>query len=69
MVHGFKASSTMNVTELVDLYSHINMNPKFKPKSLMYMKNSALEPVLMEKLLNIKLSYSVFRITTFCQFA
>ena len=31
------------------------------------MNNSALEPVLFEKLHNIKLSCSVFRVTTFFQ--
>ena len=69
MVHGFKASSTMNVTELFDLNGHINMNPIFKLKDPMHMDNSALEPVLFEKLHNIKLSHSVFRVTTFLQFA
>ena len=33
------------------------------------MNNSALEPVLFEKLHNIELSCSVFRFTTFFQFA
>ena len=55
MVHGFKASSTMSITELLDLNGHINTNLMFKPKGPMCMNNSALEPVLFEKLHNIKL--------------
>ena len=59
MAHDFKASSTMNVTEHLDLNGHINMNPMFKPKGSMLMKNSALEPVLFEKLHNIVITFSV----------
>ena len=69
MLHGFKASSTKDVTELLDLNGHINTNFMFKPKDLKHMNNSALESVLFEKLHNIKLSHSVFRITTSFQFA
>ena len=69
MVHGFKASSTMNVTERLDLNGHINMSPMSKPEGPMHMKNSALEQVLFEILHNIKLLCSVFSITTFFQFA
>ena len=68
MVHGFKASSTMIVTELLHLNGHIKMNPMFEPKCPMHMNNSALEPVLFEKVHNIKLSHSVFRVATFFQF-
>ena len=68
MVHGFKASSTMNVTEPLDINGHISINPMFKPKGPMYMNNSALEPVLFEKLHDIKLSHSVLRVTTSFQF-
>ena len=69
MVHGFKTSSTKNVTEPLDLNGHFNMNLIFKPKGPMCINNSALEPVLYEKLHNTKLSHSVFRITTSFQFA
>ena len=68
MVHGFKASSTKNDTELLDINGHINTNPMYKPKGAMCINNSALEPVLFEKLHNIKLSHSVFTITTSFQF-
>ena len=59
----------MNVTKLLNLNGHINTNPMFKPEGPMHMKNPALESVLFEKLHNIKLSHSVFRVTTFFQFA
>ena len=39
-----------------------------KPEGPTHMNNSALEPVLFEKLCNIKLSCSVFRVTTLFQF-
>ena len=39
-----------------------------KPKNPSHLNYSALEPVLFEKLHNIKLSHSVFRVTTFLQF-
>ena len=68
MVHGFKASSTKNVTKLLDLNAHINTNPMFKPAGPMHMKNLALEPELFEKLHNSKLSNSAFRVTTFFWF-
>ena len=70
MVQGFKDSSTMNITELPDLNGHINTSPMFKPKGPTDMNISVLEPVLFEKKLhNITLSHSVFRVTTFFQFA
>ena len=68
MLHGFKASSTMNVTEPLDLNGHINTNLMFKPKGSTCMYNFALEPVLFEKLHDIMLSHSVFRVTIFFQF-
>ena len=67
MMQGFKASSTMNITELLYLNGHINMNPRFKPEGPTHMNSSALKP-LFWKLCNIKLSHSVFRVTTFFQF-
>ena len=54
----------MNVSELLDLNGHI----KTKPESPSCMTNSALEPILSEKLHNIRLSCSVFRVITFFQF-
>ena len=39
-----------------------------KPEGPTHMNNSVLEPVLFEKLHNIKLSCSVFRVTIFFQF-
>ena len=45
MVHGFKASSTKTVNELLDLNGHINTNTMFKPEGLTHENNSALEPV------------------------
>ena len=68
MVHGFKASSTKNV-ELLDLSSHINTKLIFKPEGPTHENTSSLEPVLFEKLHNIKLSCSVLRISTFFNFA
>ena len=68
MVHGTKAPSTKNVNELLDLNGHINTNTMFKPTGLTHENKSSLEPVLFEKLHNIKLSCSVFWIATFFQF-
>ena len=45
------------------------MNLMFKPEGPTHMNNSTLEPVLFEKLHCIKLSHSMFRVTTFFQFA
>ena len=39
-----------------------------KPEVAICMNNSTLEPVLFEKLHNIQLSHSVFRVTTFFQY-
>ena len=41
----------------------------FKPKGPTCKNTFSLEPVLFEELHNIKLSHSVFRVTTFFQFA
>ena len=67
MVHGFKVSGTKNVPELLYLNGHINTNLMFKPQDPMYINNSAMEPVLFETPHNIKLFFSVFRVTTFFQ--
>ena len=67
-MQGFDALNKMNVSELLDLNGHIKTKPMSKPQSPSYMNYSALEPVLFEKLHNIKLSNSVFSVTTFFQF-
>ena len=64
LVQGFKAPNTMNVSELLGLNGNIKMKPVSKPEGPACMNKSALEPVLFEKLHNIKLSHSVFRVTT-----
>ena len=48
MVQGSKASSTMDITELLDLNGHINMNLMFKPEGPTPKRDSALEPVLLQ---------------------
>ena len=68
LVQGFKAPSTLNVSELLDLNDHIKTKLMSKPEGRTCMNNSALEPVLFKKLHNIKLSCLVFRVTTFFQF-
>ena len=63
-----QAPSTMNVSELLDINGHIKTKLMSKPEGPTHMYNSTLEPVLFEKLHNIKLSHSVFKVTTFFQF-
>ena len=58
----------MNVSELLVLNGHIKMKLMSKPEGQTHMNNSALEPVLFEKLHNIKLSHSMFRVTNFFKF-
>ena len=58
----------MNVSQLLDLNGHIKTKLMSKPKNPSHMNFSVLEPVLFEKLHNIKLSNSVFTVTTFFQF-
>ena len=65
IVHSFKAFSTKNVNEHLDLNGHINTNTMFKPEGPICENNSSLEPVLFENLYNIPLSHSLFRLTTF----
>ena len=67
LVQDFKALSTINITELLDLNGHIKMNPLSGPEGSTHINNSLLEPVLFEKLHNIKLSHSVLSVTTFFQ--
>ena len=56
-VHDFKASSTKNVDELIDLNGHINIKFMFIPKGPTCGNTSSLEPVLFEKLQ--KLEYHI----------
>ena len=65
---GFKSPSNMNISELLDLNGHNKANQMSKSENQSCMNYSSLEPVLFEKLQNIKLSRSVFRVTTLFQF-
>ena len=67
MVHSFKAPSTKKVNDFLDLNNHINNKLMLKLKGPTHENTSSLEPVLFEKLHNIKLSCSMFRVTTFFQ--
>ena len=67
-MQGFKAPSNMKVSELHDLNGHIKTKSMSKPKNPYHMNYPALEPILFEKLHNIKLSCSVLRVTRFFQF-
>ena len=58
----------MNISEHLDLSGHIKAKPMSEPKKQSHMNYSTMEPVLFEKLHNIKLSHSVFGVTTFFQF-
>ena len=57
----------MNIIGLFDIIGHIKTQPMSKPENQSHMNYSTLEPVLFEKPHNIKLSWSVFRVTTFFQ--
>ena len=67
LVQGFKSPSYMNISEPIDINGHIKTQLMSKPEKQSCMNYSTLEPVLFEKLHNIKLSQSVFRVTTFFQ--
>ena len=58
----------MNIGNILDLNGHINAKPIPKSENQSCMNYSSLKPVLFEKLHNIKLSQSVFQVTTFFQF-
>ena len=64
LVKNLKFASNRNISNTLDINSHITN----KPSSKFYMNYSSMELVLFEKLHNIKLSHSVFRITNFFQF-
>ena len=67
-MQGFKSSSNMNISNHLDLNGHIKAKLIPKSKNQSFMNYSSLEPVLFEKLHNIKLSQSVIRVTMFFQF-
>ena len=67
-MQGFKVLSNMNITEHLDCNGHNKAKPMSKTENQSHMNYSALEPVLLQKLHNIKLSQSVFRVTIFFQF-
>ena len=64
LVQIFNFQVTKNISNTLNINSYITnkLTPKF------YIYYSSMEPVLFEKLHNIKLSHSVFRVTTFFQF-
>ena len=68
LVQGFRSASNMNISNLLDLNGHIKAKQMSKSQSQSHMNYSSLEPVLFEKLNNIKLSRLIFRVTTFFQF-
>ena len=55
----------MNISEILDLNGHIKAKPMPKSENQSCMNYSSLEPVLFEKVHNIKLSQSVFKVTVF----
>ena len=67
LVQSFKSSSNMNLSNVLNVNDHIKLKIP-TPKNKYHTNYSAMEPVLFEKLHNIKLSHSVFRVTTFLQF-
>ena len=64
LVQSFKPPSNNNINNNHSINSHKTqkLTPKF------HMNYSSMEPILFKKLHNIKLSHSVFRVTTFSQF-
>ena len=60
-VQNLKPSSNNDIISNDSIHSHIMQ----KPPPKFNMSYSSMEPVLFEKLHNITLSHSVFRITTF----
>ena len=64
LVQSFKPPGSNNINNTHNINGHIiqKLAPKF------HMKYSSMEPVLFEKLHNIKLTCSIFRVTTCFQF-
>ena len=67
LVQSLKSLSNMNLSNFLNVNDHIKLNTP-TPKTKSCINYSAMEPVLYEKLHDIKLSCSVFRVTTFFQF-
>ena len=68
LVQDLKSSSNMNFCNILNVNDHIHTKSIPIPENKSCINHSAMEPVLFEKLHNIKLSCSVFRVTTFFQF-
>ena len=58
----------MNLSNILNVNDHISIKSIPIPKNKSQINYSAMEPVLFEKLHDIKLSCSAFRVTTFFQF-
>ena len=56
LVQGFKPPSNMNISNILDLNGHITATPMPKSKKQSHVNYLSLEPVLFEKLHNIKFS-------------
>ena len=68
LVQCFKSSSNMNLSNVLNVYDHINIKSISIPENKSHINYSTMEPVLFEKVHDIKLTHSVFRATTFFQF-
>ena len=67
-MQSFKSPSNKNVSNALNINSHITNKPTPKFKNQAHMNYSSIEPILFEKLYNIKLSCSVFRVSAFFEF-
>ena len=56
LVQGFKPSSTINLSNILNVHDHINKKLIHIPKNKSQINYSAMQPVLSEKPYNIKLS-------------
>ena len=65
LVQGFKSSCNMNLSNILNVNDHISMKSIPTPENKSYINYSAMEPVLFERLHDIKLLHSVFRVTFF----
>ena len=68
LMQSFKSPSNKNISNTVNINSHITTKPIHKLKNQAHMNYSSMEPVLFAKLHNIQLSCLVFRVTTFFKF-
>ena len=64
LVQSFKPPNNKNISSILNINSHITN----KPTPKFHLNYSSMEPVLFEKLHDIKLSCSVFRVTISFQF-